>query len=206
VEFPIATTVAEAEALFALARQKGHVLHVEHIELLDAPFRTLAAHVRAEMVRSVSLTFTRPGPSGADALTLAAGNEARLHRLTGVAGPIASVDRVERHPGSLDADLTLASGAPARCSFRQGPSLPRHLRFEIHTVTEVWEQSGDVLRRNGANQTLLGPASLFASDQRVATARILDGAPSYVSEERILHVLDVVESLSAGRSGAIPGR
>jgi hypothetical protein len=121
-------------------------------------------------------------------------------------GPIQSVDRVEHHPGSLDADLTLASGAPARCSFRQAPSLPRHLRLEIHTVTEVWNQDGDVLRRNGSTQTLLGPASLFASDQRAATARILDGARPYVSEERILHVLDVVESLGSGRTGAVPWR
>ena len=206
VEFPLATTVVEGEALFALARLQDRVLHVEHIELLDAPHRTLAAHVRGDMVRSVTLTFTRPGPAGADAATLAGGNEARLHRLIGVAGPVASVDRVDLHPGSLDAELTLVSGAPVRCSFRQAPSLPRHLRVEIHTVTEIWEQDGDVLLRNGANQTLLGPASLFVSDQRAATARILDGAPPYVSDERVLHVLDVVERLAEGRSGGIPPR
>ena len=104
----------------------------------------------------------------------------------------------------LEADLTLASGAPAKCVFRQGPSLARRTRLELRTVAGLWEQDNDILKRNGSNQTLLGPGSLFDRDQRVATARILEGAPPYVTEERVLHVLDVVERLGLRRTGAVP--
>jgi hypothetical protein len=106
----------------------------------------------------------------------------------------------------LTADLTLTSGATAHCVFRQGPSLQRRTRLEIRTAAGVWEQDNDVLKRNGSNQTLLGPGSLFERDQRVASARILDGAPSYVSEARVLHVLDVAERLGLRRTGAVPPR
>jgi hypothetical protein len=52
--------------------------------------------------------------------------------------------------------------------------------------------------------TLVGLGSLFGRDQRMATARILDGAPPYVDEERILHVLEVVERLGRLETGPVP--
>lgn len=204
VEFPLAPTATEARDLFVLAHERGLVLHVEHIELLDATSTTLAAHVRPEIVSSVTVSFDRPGLSDAPPGVLALGNVARLHRLCSVAGPIGAIDAVDVRPGVMTADLTLVSGATAQCVFRQGPSLARRTRLEVRTAAGVWEQDNDLLKRNGSNQTLLGPGSLFERDQRVATARILDGAPPYVTETRVLHVLDVAERLGLRRTGAVP--
>jgi biliverdin reductase len=204
VEFPIAPTVDEAAALFRLAHERDRVLHVEHIELLDATSATLAAHVRPDIVTSATVSFDHSGPADASPDVLALGNVARLHRLTAVGGPIGAIDAVDARPGVLEADVTFTSGAPARCVFRQGPTLARRTRLEFRTLAGLWEQDNDILKRNGSNQTLLGPGSLFERDQRLATARILDGSPPYVSEARVLHVLDVVERLGLRRTGAVP--
>jgi hypothetical protein len=108
--------------------------------------------------------------------------------------------------GTLEVDVTFTSGAAGRCTFGQGPALPRLLHLDIRTVTDQWEQQGDTLKRGGSTLTLLGPSSLFVRDQHVATARILDGAEPYVSEERILHVLDVAERIAQGRLGPLVPR
>jgi len=73
----------------------------------------------------------------------------------------------------------------------------------VHTSAASWQQKNSNLRRDGRNVSLLGTRSLFAADQRVATSRILDGEPPYVTEERILHVLDLVERLGRLQTGRV---
>ncbi len=206
VEFPVATTASAAEELFALAARKGRILHVEHIELLDATCRTLASHVRPEVVEEATVSFRGVGPEGASAADLALGNVARLHRLTAVTGPVASVRSVEHDPGRLRAELELASGASASCVFERAPYFQRRTTLEVRTAGARWTQRNDLLERDGAPQTLLGMGELFPKDQRKASARLLDAARPYVSEGRILHVLDLVERLGACRTGPLPHR
>lgn len=206
VEFPVATSAVAAEELFALATQRGLVLHVEHIELLDAPCRTLVSHVRPEVVEEAAVSFRGTGPEGASAADLALGNVARLHRLAAVAGPVGAVRSVEHDPGRLRAELDLASGARATCSFEQAPYFQRRTTLEVRTAGARWTQRNDLLERDGAPQTLIGMGDLFPKDQRRASARLLDGSAPYVSEGRILHVLDLVERLSACRTGPLPHR
>lgn len=206
VEFPLAPTAAEAASLFALAATRGRVLHVEHVELLDAPCQTLQAHVHPDLVESIEVAFERPGPEEVGAAELALGNVARLHRVTAIGGPVASIERVEVADGRMLAELLLVSGAPVRCTFRQSPYFARRTTLSATTPTGRWEQENDVLSRDGTPQTLLGVGSLFLRDQRRATARILDGAPPYVTDGRILHVLDVVGLLAEGRTGPVPQR
>ncbi len=206
VEFPVAPDPSTAADLFALARSRELLLHVEHIELLDAPCQTLRAHVRPEVVQQVHVSFERAGPEDASAADLALGNVARLHRVTAITGPLRSVDRVEIEGGRLTASLTTAAGASVTCRFQQGPYFSRRTVLEVTTPGAVWEQVNDTLKRDGSPQTLLGAGSRFARDQRAASARVLDGAPPYVSEARILHVLDVVERLGRTELGVLPQR
>ena len=206
VEFPMAPDAATAEALFAHATARGLVLHEEHIELLDAPTGTLRAHVRPDTVRSIAITFERPGPEGATAAELALGNVARLHRVAAVAGPFERIEHVHAEPGRLVADIVLRTGAPVRATFQQAPYFSRRTVMDLDTVAARWTQIDEQLLRDGMPVTLVGLGGLFVRDQRSVTARILDGAPSYVSENRILHVMDVVDLLGSAGSGPIPHR
>jgi biliverdin reductase len=207
VEFPVATTPGAAAALFDLARARGKVLHVEHIELLDPVCTTLASHVRPELVTSATVQFQGQGPPGASAVELAVGNVARLHRLTAACGPVASIRAVEHEPGRLTAELVLkAGGAAAHVTFERAPYFQRKTVLKVVAAGRAWHQVNDLLERDRAPVTLIGSGSLFQVDQRRAVTRILEGGPSYVSEARILHVLDVVEALGAGRAGEVPQR
>ncbi|MEN0062485.1 MAG: Gfo/Idh/MocA family oxidoreductase [Myxococcota bacterium] len=207
VEYPLATVAARAEALYELADDVGRTLHVEHIELLDPPSMTLRAHVRREVVKRVDVYFERAAPLGASAETLALGNVARLHRVTALTGPLNRIVSVDHDGRSLTAELALATGAMVHATFDQAPDLQRRTVLRIQTAGGVtWEQVNGTLTRNGAPQTLLGVGSLFRRDQLEASAMILDGKPDYVSRERILHVLDMVERLGRLETGGLPHR
>lgn len=206
VEFPLAPDADTAASLFELARARGRVLHVEHIELLDGPGQTLAALVRRQVVREVTVAFERPGPEEVGPAEIALDNVARLHRACAVAGPVARLERVTAEPGKLSAEGLFAGGASLRLSFRQAPYFARRTTVEVRTATSVWVQQNDTLLRDGEPQTLVGGGPLFPRDQRHASARLLDGAPPYVGEDRILHVLDVVGRLGALAEGPVPQR
>ncbi len=77
--------------------------------------------------------------------------------------------------------------------------------MEIEVPGAFWRYDGETLTRNGNTVPLPNSPGLFAEDQLVATARILDGAAAYVTEDAIVHGLDLAESLSKpapGRVGA----
>ncbi|TNE92881.1 MAG: Gfo/Idh/MocA family oxidoreductase [Deltaproteobacteria bacterium] len=201
-EYPLATSHAEAADLFRLAADRGVVLHVGHIELLSGVARTLTAHVRATDVRHAELYFSSSGPviPGAE---LAVRNVARLHRLLAVVGSVARVGRVDVSPGEMLAELELESGRKANIAFRQGPGLPRHTILEIKTFRSRWRQVDRSLELDGTMTTVLDPGSVFESDHRFAMRRIRNGSPSYVTDERILEVLQLAEALSLGRTGPL---
>lgn len=206
VEFPLAPTRDRAAALFDRARAAGRVLHVEHIELLDAPSATLGAHIRAPTVTEVEVSFEGPGDGAESAHRLALGNVARVHRALAIAGPIARVDEVRADPGDLTARATLASGARATFRFRAGPYFQRRTVMRVVTVAGTWEQRNDQVYRDGTPITLVGLGGLFVRDHRAAMARIVHGTDPYVDEGRILHVLDVVDRLSALQCGPLTHR
>ena len=206
VEYPVASDPRTAADLFALARARQRILHVAHIELLDAAGTTMRALVHPELVERVEVLFEAPGPEDAAARAIALRNVARLHRVVAVAGPVASVDEIQAVPGRLEAHLSLASGADVQVSFQQAPYFGRRTVLRVSTAVALWQQTNTSLTRDGVPQTLLGVGSLFGVDQRAASARLLDGGAPYVSEDRILHVLDVVEALGEGRLGPVPTR
>lgn len=204
VEFPLARSPATARELFDLARARQRVLHVEHIELLSAAGRTLCAQAPREVLQQVEIGFQTSGPEGAGAPLLAHANVARLHRLVALTGPVVAIQRIDARPGVLEADVGTEAGVVARLRFEQAPYLRRSTHIEVRTPAGHWVQHDGELTRDGHAVSLLGRRSLFASDQQHATARILDGAPAYVDETTIVHVLDVADRLATGRTGPVP--
>ena len=193
-EFPLAPTAAEAGALLALARAQDRVLHVEHIELLSAAAVWWRAHPPVRPVQG-HLRFTRAAPFPDPAL----GSLARLHRLVDILGLPEAVEAVRSaDEGGLAATLRFEDGSVVGLEVCTGPGLPRetqlHLqgadgRRVVQTDSAVWV--------DGVPQALPAVGGLFAADHRVAMQRILHGAPSYVSEARLLAVLSLVETLRA---------
>lgn len=202
VDFPLAQSESEARALFELARRRKRVLHVEHIELLTPTSRVLAGRVRQPLVKRASVHFQGPGPEDEPGADLVYGNVARLHRLIAACGPVKAVDSVRAEPGRLQARLTLHNGAPAEVLFEQSSYFARRTTLEIEDDEAVWKQENEALMRGRSPQTLLGGDPLFAQDHSWARRRMLGQiADSYVSEERILHVLAVADAL---REGLVP--
>ena len=204
VEYPLAGSVASATALLELAERQQRVLHVEHIELLGAIPQLLRALVPREVIERVELAFDAPRAGDEATAEMAWANVARLHRVVDLAGPVARIAQVSHTPGHLEAELVLHSGVPVSLTFQHAPHLRRRTRLRVVTPGTVWEQINDTLTRNGTPQTLLGTGSLFKMDQLTATGRILDGAPPYVSNERILHVLRVIELLGEASPAEVP--
>ena len=194
------------ERMFAAARAASRVLHVEHIELLDAPSVLFAARIRPSSVRSVQVSFEGPGDAYVDPRMLAVRNVARLHRALAVGGPAVGVEAAESRPGRLSGQLALASGATLSFDFQSNPALSRRTKLRIDTVAGLWEQRGDQVFRDGTEVTLVSVGGLFERDHRASMARILDAAPPYVDEARILHVLDIVDRLSTLSVGPLSPR
>lgn len=203
VEYPLVRDPALAESLFAEAKVHQRILHVEHIELLGAVPHTLRSLVHTDLIEDVDIRFEGPGSADLRPYDVAWANVARIHRVVDVAGPVDRVDTVESEPGGLRATLTLRSGALLTAQFRYSPVGSRRTRMRVATPGTVWEQINDSLMRNGTPQTLLGTGSLFKIDQLAATARILDATAPYVSDDRVLHVLRVVERLASESPGPI---
>jgi biliverdin reductase len=204
VEYPLAPTEEMAAGLFGLARERGRVLHVEHIELLSGAARILASNVRAITVKRARVTFEGRGPEGIPGGDLAIGNVARIHRLVDVTGPLLSVDEVHQEPGRLAARVTLQNGAPGEMAFERGPYYARRTVFEVEDHNDEWRMENFGLYRRNVPQTILEAVPLFEQDHAWAMRRIADEEPrSYVDEERILHVMRVVDMLREGRTGKI---
>lgn len=191
VEFPLAPCVAEARELFDCARARDRVLHVEHIELLSASQRT-----QRERVRSLG------APRGGE-LRFGAGSEgwigderlagspalcavARLHRLVDLWGEArireAAIDR-EPDGYRLYAGLRFEEGDTALYEQRT-PQLERQTIWAIPCLEGALEDPPKA-----------PPGDLFRDDLDYFLDRIEGGGRAYVSEERILHVLDLVEQI-----------
>ena len=192
-EFPLAATAAEAAALLALARDRGRVLHVEHIELLSGAARWWRAQ---DLSRPVTgrLSFTSARADASPAL----GNLARLHRIVDILGLPSAVEVAERTAHGLSGQLRFADGSAVALDFRFAPGLPRRTalalaepggRERVQVNGAVWV--------DGQAQETPRVGGLFAADHAAAMGRILCGAPPYVSDARLLDVLGLVEQLEA---------
>jgi len=193
VEYPLAHSAREARALFALAERQGKVLHVEHIELLTPGQLQLRA--RAQTLgppRGGTLEFTG-GFEGWLTQAKLAGSPAvralaRLHRLIDLFGParIRSARQQSSPKGGyrLELELDFERGGHTRLIESREPGLARGLRWNIEC------ENGTL-----SDPTAASPQGLFARDLEYFVARVTQGAPSYVEEQRIVHALDLVAEI-----------
>lgn len=193
VDYPLAEGPGEARALFSLAERVGRVLHVEHIELLSP-----SQQVQRDRARSLGrpeggeLSFRAPdkGWIGESALagSPALRAVARLHRLVDLFGRVDAVEpNVRERPEGgyrLEVDLVFGDGGRTRLVEERGPGLERGTDWSIRC------QNG---RLTSPPQSPAGP--LFRRDLDHFLDRIEKGVAPYVSEGRVLHVLDLVERI-----------
>jgi predicted dehydrogenase len=192
VEFPLAASAGEARSLLADAAQRARVLHEEHIELLSPSQRALRARARAlgPPCRG-GVTFSGdstgwiadPDLAGSAAL----GALARLHRLVDLFGE-AEV-RAARLDSSgarrrLEVELGFASGGTATLVEDRGPGAPRATEWAIEC------EHGALITPPAEP-----PGALFAQDLDCFLDRIERRAPPYVTDARVLHVLDLVGAI-----------
>ncbi len=142
-------------------------VHVEHIELLTPTAMALRA---LPGVRSASLHHRGQGS-----------RVAPLHRALDCLGS----------PSGVEAGRLVYPDF--HCALDLGPG-PRGLRFTVQAEAR-WEQRDRELTRDGAPVELPSGPGLFLQDQLAASARFLDGAASYVSDERVVQVLSLAAAL-----------
>lgn len=186
-EFPICRSSTQAQALLDLAAAKDRVLHIEHIELLGGVAVVLA---QADLRPESGLLSFQGGPREG---SVAWGNVARIHRAVHALGEPSGV-RVEcRTPERLSGALIYPWGELG-LDLRQQEGLSRSTRMVL-SGPQVWVHQDRTLHCDGQPVPLPEIRGLFLEDQLRASARILDGAAPYVSDARILKVLQLVEAL-----------
>lgn len=202
-EFPLAPNALVARRLFRLAREAGRVLHVEHIELLSGSARYLRGHAALRTVEKGALRF-RGGPRRGG-ISIAHSNVARLHRLADLVGTPRRLHVEERTEEQLRGHFPWAGeGNQLDYDFVLAADQQRRTELSVvFTDGTMAAQFGRHLLVGGAPVELPKPQrGLFAQDQLNATARILDGALPYVTEERIVEVLQLADRLMAVESEA----
>jgi predicted dehydrogenase len=203
VEFPLAETAAAARDLLQLAARVGRVLHVEHIELLSSSQKAQRARA-AGLGRPTGGELRFSGDDGgwigdpALAGSAALRAVARLHRLVDLFGEVDSLDgRLEgRAPTGyrLAVGLAFRDGGGARLIEDRGPGLRRHLDWAIECESGLLD-----------NPPAAPAGQLFLQDLDWFLDRIERGAEPYVSDRRVLHVLELVDridELTAQGAGA----
>lgn len=191
VEFPLAASADEARALFTLARGQSLVLHEEHIELLapsQAWLRERAQSLgrpRTGVVRfsaDASGWIAEPALAGGAAL----GALARLHRLVDLFGPVEvrAARLVTGAARKLEVELGFAGGGSVTLVEERGPGLARATEWAVEC------------ERGRLTSPPAEPAgALFARDLEVFLDRIERGAESYVSDARVVEVLELVGAI-----------
>lgn len=191
VEFPLAPGPARARELFALASERGRVLHEEHIELLSpaqAWLRERAARLgrpRRGVVRfsgAHSGWLADPRLAGTPALCALA----RLHRLVDLFGEAevrgASLARGEGY--RLSVELGFSRGGAVELVEERAPGARRSTRWQVEC-------------ENGAlgDPPAERPEGLFARDLECFAARVTARARPYVADSVCLHVLELVAAI-----------
>ncbi len=198
VEFPLAARAADARELFERAREVERVLHVEHIELLSPA--QVAQRKRARELgrpRHGELRFTgsSAGWLGEEARAGSAALRAlaRLHRLVDLFGE-AEVRAAEQSATDsgyrLRVELGFRAGGRVQLVEERGADLERATHWQVRCERGMLDDP-DAGSAAGA----------FRQDLDCFVARVREGAPSYVSEQRILSLLGLVEEIERRASG-----
>lgn len=228
VEYPLSVEVAEAEMLIQLAKAKGKMLHVEHIELLSGIHRAVKAALPAIAtpfyVRYNSLAPQSPAPPKwtyqPDLFGFPfIGALSRISRLTNLFGQVTSVSGQARFWDGTEgfyrtcvctAQLRFASGLIADMVYGKGEAIWKadrtlEIRGDAGAIVIDGEQ-GTLIQADQATPMDMGSRrGLFVQDMTMVLDHLTTGAPLYVTPEESLYALRVADAVrrAAESGGAI---
>ncbi len=224
VEYPLALTVAEAEACIALAASQNLLLHVEHIELLGGLHQTFRQTLpQLGQLSSARYATVVPNPTPPPKWTFSAelfgfplaAALSRLHRLVDAFGPVATVRCQNTYRYEADPDYYVACVCEAQLQFQSGLvadvvyakgaiDLPAERNLEAKgdrgKVIFVGEEGTLITAAGSSPIAVATRRGLFAQDTKMVLDRLMDGTPLYITPEQSLYTLKVAEA--AQRSAA----
>ncbi|MBE9129358.1 MULTISPECIES: Gfo/Idh/MocA family protein [unclassified Coleofasciculus] len=216
VEYPISLDPSEAESLIALARSKGKLLHVEHIELLgglhQALRQSLSETGNAVYARYITIVPKHPAPKRWTYHRELFGFPFKaalphIHRFTNLFGKVAAVSCQTRFWGDgeyytaclCSGQFRFVNGLIAEVTYAKGEGFWQGLRnFEVHgdKGTLVFESEEGTLIREEERIPIAvaGKRGLFVKDTTMVLDYLATGTPLYVSPEESLYALKVGEA------------
>ncbi|MBJ7899787.1 MAG: gfo/Idh/MocA family oxidoreductase [Cyanobacteria bacterium RI_101] len=215
VEYPLCLDYAEGEALFALARRRRKLLHVEHIELLGGLHQAIRRYLpEIGAVAYARYATVQPQTPAPERWTYHAEEFgfpliaalSRVHRLTDLFGAVAGVscqnriwarDNSPYYRGCLcQSQLGFQNGVMAEVLYGKGEVFAwgeRRFLIEGEAGTLIFDGEEGVLRRGDEEKTLEvgSKRGLFLKDTQAVLDHLIDGAPLYVRPEASLYALKV---------------
>lgn len=194
VEYPMTLNHPAAVELFDLARDKGVILHEEHIELFTADFKWLKEKIQGQKLQEGTLHFTG-GSLKPRFGFLAYSGVARLTWLVDLFGELTvNSAAFEENPSNnyskMTANLLTADNRPLTWIEERGPGLPRakniNFRFDSFTLTEVPPPASR------------GAVGLFMQDLVLFAAKLSGQVPPEEMERekrRVLHCLSLAQTI-----------
>ena len=218
IEYPLALNANQAQYLITLAKNKGKLLHVEHIELLGGVHQTIRQYLATIgpvfSARYLTVSPKHPAPRRwtynhdlyGFPLTAAL---SRIHRLTDLFGKVTSVSCQARFwnlPNSpcytaclCNAQLGFHNGLIAEISYGKGDKFWQGRRtFELygHQGLITFEgQKGMLIRGKEKIPLEVGiRRGSFAQDTSMVLDNLLDNKPLYVEPQASLYALKVADA------------
>ncbi|MBE9114865.1 Gfo/Idh/MocA family oxidoreductase [Lusitaniella coriacea LEGE 07157] len=217
VEYPLSLDPAEASDLIELAKDRGKLLHIEHIELLGGLHQALRQALPAIgnifYARYTTISSKHPAPRRWSynhhlfGFPLSAALS-RVHRFTDLFGTVASVSCQARFWDTsdgyysaclCDAQLRFHNDLIADITYGKGDCFWRSERtFELHgdRGTLIFDtQQGTLIRGDETTPIEVGSRrGLFAKDTTLALDAIINGKPLYISPQASAYALKVADA------------
>lgn len=193
VEYPMTLSLAGAQELWALAEQKGKILHEEHVELLMEEFAFLKKEVVGKELLKGSLLFTA-SPLEEERFGFPAfSGISRLTWLVSLFGELSLVsatleERKEEKYMKMTVSLETKNKCPLSWIEEKGPGLKRNRYLSFHFKSGSLENVPNV----GINK------NIFLKDQNIFVQKLLGQVSEKelaAEKKRILHCLALAEEI-----------
>ncbi|KAM5273571.1 biliverdin reductase A [Ctenodactylus gundi] len=193
VEYPMTLSAAGAQELWALAEQKGKVLHEEHVELLMEEFAFLKKEVLGKELQKGSLRFTA-GPLEEERFGFPSfSGISRLTWLVSLFGELSLVsatleERKEEKYMKMTVSLETENKCPLSWIEEKGPGFKRNRYLSFHFKSGSLENVPDF----GVNK------NIFLKDQNIFVQKLLGRVSEKelaAEKKRILHCLALAEEI-----------
>jgi predicted dehydrogenase len=205
VEFPLCSTVEEAHALFALAKQKNVVLHVECIGILTERHQYLKGLVHQSRLDHLSIDFTgglyRWVEEAADTGQVASLAFGRLHQLIDMFDSLTLCDRqinIVKAEGSVDSyslQLTFKG-------HRSTSSIQTSVTINLKESRMIGGKRSSVMKAFYQGQSVVLPTSqkgtLFEKDTQIFQSIVLahqNQSDSYSNHSTYTDSSSIIETL-----------